>query len=118
MKKEDKKTKRERRHRRIRKKIFGTKARPRFLVFKSNLHIYAQLINDEEEKTLLSCSDLEIKNEKKEGKTEVAKKIGQLFAQKAKEKGINQVVFDRGGFRYMGRVKSLAEGAREGGLIF
>lgn len=119
--------KRLRRHRRIRTKIFGTAQIPRLCVFRSNRHIYCQLIDDQQGKTILSASDYEIKKSdllrsKKGGewtrKTEIAYQVGKLIAKKAKEKDIEKVVFDRGGFAYHGRVKALAEGAREGGLKF
>ncbi len=109
---------RKRRHKRIRKKIFGTAKIPRLCVFRSNKHIYAQLIDDEKGHTLISASDLEIKLEKKLTKVEKSKEVGKLIAKKAKEVGIERVVFDRGGYKYHGRVKALAEGAREGGLKF
>jgi large subunit ribosomal protein L18 len=109
--------KRKIRHLRIRKKIKGTRNRPRLFVFKSLKHIYAQLIDDEKGQTILSASDFEIK-EKPKSKVELAREIGKLIAKKAKEKGIEKVVFDRGGYKYHGKVKALAEGAREGGLKF
>ena len=112
------KKRRERRHTRIRAKILGTKESPRFCVFKSNKHIYTQIIDDEKRVTLVSASDFDIKDSKEKSKTEMAQKVGELTAQKAKEQKITKVVFDRGGFRYQGRVKSLAEGARKAGLIF
>jgi large subunit ribosomal protein L18 len=115
-KKKSKTEKREKRHRKIRARIFGTASRPRLCVFRSNKHIYAQLINDEKNKVLVSASDLEIKKPKK--KTEIAFDVGKLIAQKAKEIKITKVVFDRAGYKYHGRVKALAEGAREGGLEF
>lgn len=105
---------------RIRKKIVGTTERPRLRVFKSNKHIYAQIIDDSLGKTVASVSTLDknfdMGDEK--GKTSAAKIIGGMIAEKAKAAGIEQVVFDRGGYIYHGRVKSLSEGAREGGLIF
>ncbi len=126
-----KKEKRIRRHRRIRAKIIGTVEVPRLCIFKSAKHIYCQLINDEKGQTILSSSDFEIKKvktkktgaketkEKKlSSKTAVAYKVGKLIAEKALEKKIKKVVFDRGGFAYHGRVKALTEGAREGGLKF
>lgn len=108
--------KRQRRHRRVRAKISGTKQRPRLCVFRSNKHIYAQLIDDESRKILLSSSDLKIK--KTGNKTVMASEIGKTIAKTAIEKGFKEVVFDRGGYIYHGRVKALAEGAREGGLKF
>lgn len=109
--------KRKRRHKRVRAKIFGTAKVPRLCLFRSASHIYAQLINDEKGKTLVSASDLEIKKSK-DKKTALAGKVGKLIAKKAAEKKIDKVVFDRGGYKYHGRVKALAEGAREGGLKF
>lgn len=105
---------------RIRKKISGTSERPRLCVFKSNKHIYAQIIDDSLGKTIVSMSTLD-KNfaiGEEEGKTGAAKIIGGMIAEKARAAGIERVVFDRGGYLYHGRVKSLSEGAREGGLIF
>lgn len=112
------KKQREKRHRKVRAKIFGTQDKPRLCVFKSHKHIYAQIIDDEKGVTLVSASDLEIKDSEKSRKIELAQKVGELVAQKAKDKKILQVVFDRGGFRYQGRIQSLAEGARKGGLVF
>jgi len=110
---------RARRQRRVRRKIYGTADRPRLSVFRSNRHIYAQIINDVEGRTLLSISTLEKGlNSPDKSKTEVAFEAGRLLAERAREKGIKEVVFDRGGNLYHGRVKSLAEGAREGGLVF
>ncbi len=106
--------------RRIRKKISGTAERPRLRVFKSNKHIYAQIIDDAQGKTLVSMSTMDkgfVAGEEK-GKVAVAKQVGTLLAEKAKTAGIAKVVFDRGGSVYHGRVKSLSEGAREGGLDF
>ena len=111
---------RQKRVKRIRKKIVGTSARPRLRVFKSSKHIYAQLIDDSAGATLVSMSTVEkgFQSEDEKGKTADAKKVGMLIAEKAKAAGISQVVFDRGGCRYHGRVKALSEGAREGGLDF
>ncbi len=106
------------RHRRLRMKIKGTAKQPRLSVFRSNKHIYAQLIDDEKEKTLLSVSDLEIKDRKKTKKTDLAKKVGELMAKKSLEKKIKKIIFDRAGYKYHGRVKAVADGAREGGLEF
>ena len=116
-------TKTERRKRiklRIHKKVFGTSERPRIAVFRSNKQIYAQVIDDESGKTLLSASsrEKEVASPEKLKKTEQAAKVGMLLANKCKEAGIKTVVFDRGGYKYHGRVKSLAEAAREGGLKF
>jgi len=106
-------------HVRIRKKVRGTAERPRLAVFRSISHIYAQLIDDASGVTLCSASTVEksggIKNG---GNVEAAKAVGKLIAERAKEKGITSVVFDRGGFLYHGRIKSLAESAREAGLQF
>lgn len=115
----NKKEKRIRRHKRVRAKIFGTSDCPRLAVFKSNLHIYAQVIDDEKGITLTSASSLEkeIRDKKLSGK-EKAKLVGELIAKRCLEKGIKRVVFDRGGFLYHGRVKILAESARENGLKF
>ncbi|MGQ9545991.1 MAG: 50S ribosomal protein L18 [Dehalococcoidia bacterium] len=112
---------REVRHRRVRKKIVGTSARPRLSVFRSLNHIYAQVIDDSTGETLLSVSTVNSQVKRKtEGmrKTEKAEIVGTLLAQKALDKGIKQVVFDRGGYKYHGRVKALAEGARKAGLGF
>lgn len=106
------------RHRRIRKKIKGTPKKPRLSVFRSNKHIYLQLIDDEKEKVLVSASDEEIKSKKDVKKIDLAYKTGELIAQKALEKKIKEVVFSRAGYKYHGRVKAAAEGARKGGLIF
>ena len=107
--------KRTRRHRRIRAKVIGTAERPRLAVFKSNIYVYAQLIDDIKGVTLAASSDMGLKGKTK---TERAKLAGDALAKVAKTKGITQVTFDRGGFIYTGRVRALAEGAREGGLIF
>ena len=104
---------------RIRKTISGTPDIPRLSVFRSNKEIYAQLIDDLEGRTLLSASSREKGiSEKKGTKTDKAKQVGQLIAERAKESGIEKVVFDRNGYLYHGRVKALAEAAREGGLKF
>ena len=111
--------KRERRHARVRAKVLGTLDRPRLSIFRSNKFIYAQIIDDETGKTLVSSSDMEIKKgAKKKGKIEGSKTVGAELAKKAKEQNITKVVFDRGGYLYAGRVKAIAEGAREGGLDF
>lgn len=109
--------KREKVHRRIRKKISGTKERPRLTVYRSNGEIYAQIIDDVQSHTLVSVSSRKMK-ELKGTKVERSKETGKALAQMAKDKGISSVVFDRGGYLYHGRVKSFAEGAREGGLQF
>ncbi len=103
---------------RVRSRIVGTSERPRFSVFRSNAHIYGQLINDEKNVTLISCSDSAIKSKTKQTKTQIAENVGAELAKKAIAKKIKKVVFDRNGFRYHGRIKALAEGARKGGLEF
>jgi large subunit ribosomal protein L18 len=108
---------RERRHKRVRSKVFGSAERPRLVVFRSNRGIEAQLVDDVESKTLAAASWLNLKSFKG-GKTAQAAEVGKLLAQKAKEAGIETVVFDRGGYLYHGRVKALADAAREGGLKF
>lgn len=112
-----KKEKRQRRHKKIRAKIHGTKNMPRFCVYRSLNHIYAQLIDDDKAKVLLSVSDKEVKKAKL-AKSDAAKEVGKLIAKKCAEKKIEKVVFDRGGVIFHGRVKALADGAREGGLKF
>lgn len=114
----DKKGNRIKRHKRVRGKISGTASCPRLNVFRSAKHIYAQLIDDEAGVTLCSASTLEKDFEGFGGNAEAAKKVGAKLAEKAKEKGIVDVVFDRSGYVYHGRVAALAEGAREGGLNF
>jgi len=109
-----KKVKKIRRHKRVRAKIKGTNKIPRLCVFRSIKHIYAQLIDDDKGKTLASADDAGIKG----SKVEIAEEVGKLIAQKASEKKIEKIVFDRAGYKYHGRVKSLAEGAREAGLKF
>lgn len=116
-KKLTKKDRRIRRHKRIRAKIFGTAERPRLFVYISNRNVYSAVINDEKGQTLVSASSLELRNEKMTG-MEKARKVGELIAKRALEKGIKKVVFDRGGFTYVGRVKALAESARSNGLEF
>ena len=109
-----------RRIKRVRVKIRGTKEIPRLSVFRSNRYIYAQLIDDLEKKTLIGVSEKEMegKSGKKISKQDRAKQLGMYLGQKAKRKKIKKVVFDRGGYAYKGRIKALAEGAREGGLEF
>jgi large subunit ribosomal protein L18 len=111
-----KRIKREIRHKRVRSRVSGVAERPRLAVFKANQHIYAQLIDDSAGQTLVSASTLEIKTKGK--KSDLAKEVGKMIASKALAKNIKAVKFDRGGFAYHGRVKALAEGAREGGLEF
>lgn len=106
-------------HRRVRRKVAGSAERPRLAVFRSLHHIYAQLIDDAKGVTVASASTTETAwKGRSGGNVAAAKEIGKLIADRAKEKGIKQVVFDRGGYIYHGRVKSLAEAAREGGLEF
>lgn len=114
----DKKANRLKRHKRVRSKISGTAQCPRLNVFRSARHIYAQLIDDNAGVTLCSASTLEKGFEGLGGNIEAAKKIGSTLAERAKDKGITDVVFDRSGYVYHGRVAALAEGAREGGLNF
>lgn len=111
---------RQKRVKRIRKHISGTAERPRLRVFKSSKHIYAQVIDDVAGQTMCSISSRDkafVPGEEK-GKIGIARQVGKLLAEKAKEKGIEKVIFDRGGYIYHGRVKALSDGAREGGLIF
>ena len=103
-----------RRHLRVRKKVEGTTERPRLVVFRSLKHIYAQLVDDASMRTLMTVSDSKIDGKKMDRSTEV----GKLIAARAKEAGITRVVFDRAGYKYHGRVKAVADGAREGGLEF
>jgi large subunit ribosomal protein L18 len=108
-------------HERIRKKLDGSQARPRLAVYRSNKHIYAQVIDDSKGATLTAASTLDVdtkKELKQGGNIAAAKAVGKLVAQRAKEKGIENVLFDRGGYLYHGRVKALAEAAREAGLKF
>jgi large subunit ribosomal protein L18 len=129
----EKQIKRNRRHKRVRAKISGTAERPRLCVFRSAKHIYAQLIDDVKEETLVSASEKEISKIKIKknpsaggekdknplsGKTALAFEVGVLIAKKAAEKKIQKVLFDRGGYVYHGRIKAVADGARQGGLIF
>lgn len=136
MKSRQKRTKRERRirrHRRVRGKVFGTSRIPRLCVFRSARHIYAQLIDDEKGQTIAAADDRELtvksktQNKKtksvhqsadRDGKIRKAYEVGKLLARKAIAKKLTKVVFDRGGYQYHGRVRALAEGAREGGLEF
>jgi len=117
----DSKASRKRRHERVRKRVSGTDARPRLCVFRSLKHIYVQLIDDGSGQTIASASTLDAEIEtdsadkSKRGKAEL---VGALVAKRAQDKGINQVVFDRGGYRYHGRVKALADAARKAGLRF
>jgi large subunit ribosomal protein L18 len=107
--------KRDRRHTRVRKRVAGTPARPRLVVFRSLKHIYAQLVDDAANRTIATVGDQDILTMKK---TEKATEVGKRIAERAKAAGITQVVFDRAGYQYHGRVKAVAEGARKGGLEF
>ncbi len=113
---------RKKRHMRVRAKVSGTAERPRLNVFRSSAHIYAQLIDDTAGHTILAASDLEDEVQQKAGegapKTQRATTVGQVIAERAKAAGIENVVFDRGGFLFHGRIKAVADGAREGGLKF
>ncbi|HLI82630.1 MAG TPA: 50S ribosomal protein L18 [Bryobacteraceae bacterium] len=105
-------------HRRIRRKLRGTAERPRLAVFRSLAHIYAQIIDDAQGKTLVSASSVDKAHRTNGGNLAAAKAIGKAVAERAKEQGITKVVFDRGGYHYHGRVKALAEAARAAGLEF
>lgn len=119
IKKQSSNVSRLRRHKRVRKTVFGTSARPRLCVYRSLKNIYAQIIDDDNGTTLVAASSLEAElKEANGGNKEAARKVGELIAKKALEKGIDTVVFDRGGYIYHGRVQELAEGAREAGLKF
>lgn len=111
-----KKQQEQRRHNRVRAKVAGTESRPRLSVFRSNRGLFLQIIDDLNGRTLVSAGTAEIK--KKQVKTDSSKELGLLIAKKAKEKKITEVVFDRRSYKYHGRVKAVAEGAREGGLVF
>jgi large subunit ribosomal protein L18 len=119
--KEDRNEKRKKRHLRVRKKVFGTAERPRLNVFRSSKNIYAQLIDDTIGHTVAAASTLDAEFKEKGisgGTVDAARIVGELIAKRAVEKGYKKVVFDRGGYLYHGRIKALAEGAREGGLDF
>jgi large subunit ribosomal protein L18 len=105
---------RERRHNRVRAKVAGTPERPRLVVYRSLKHIYAQIVDDAAQRTLLTVTDQALSG----NKTSKSTAVGKLVAERAKAAGITRVVFDRGGYRYHGRVKAVADGAREGGLEF
>jgi large subunit ribosomal protein L18 len=109
---------RDRIHKRIRRKLSGTAERPRLAVFRSVAHIYAQVIDDRAGQTLVSASSVDKGGKTNGGNVAAAKAIGKLVAERAKEKGIKSVVFDRGGYQYHGRIKALADAAREAGLEF
>ena len=114
----EKQEKRHRRHRRVRAKISGTAKIPRLCVFRSNKHITAQFIDDEKNKVIFCLNDSKIKLPAKSGKTAIAREVGKKIAEKAITAKINKTVFDRGGYKYHGRVKAVAEGVREAGLKF
>jgi large subunit ribosomal protein L18 len=116
--KPEKKEIRNRIHQRIRRKLSGTPQRPRLAVFRSVAHIYAQVIDDTEGKTIVSASSVDKGGKTNGGNVAAAKTIGKLVAERAREKGIKSVVFDRGGYQYHGRIKALADAAREAGLEF
>ena len=118
IKRPDTRGQRIKRHKRVRGKISGTAERPRLSVFRSESNIYAQIIDDVAGNTLVAASSVEKGFEGNGGNIEAAKKIGAVIAERALQKGIEEVVFDRGGYVYHGRVAALAEGAREGGLKF
>ena len=121
VKKTDRKMERARRHLRVRRKISGTQERPRLCVYRSNKNIYVQIIDDVAGKTLVSASTLQkdvAEGLEKTNNVDAAAKLGEVIAKKALDKGIKSVVFDRGGFVYQGKVKALAEAAREAGLDF
>ena len=118
IRKPQKKDIRKRIHVRIRRKVRGTAERPRLAVFRSVAHIYVQLIDDVDGKTLVSASSVDKSGKTNGGNVAAAKAIGKLVAERAKEKGVRQVVFDRGGYQYHGRIKALADAAREAGLEF
>ena len=107
-----------RRHTRVRRRVSGTAAQPRLAVFRSNQHIYAQIIDDEAGRTLAAASDIEVALRGDGSKSDRARQVGTLVAQRVKQQGVTAVVFDRGGFRYAGRVQALADAAREEGLVF
>lgn len=120
MRKLTKREKRVLRHTRIRHKILSKKSLPRLIVFRSLKHIYGQIFDEKEKRVIFSVSDKNLSEKERKGKTKTEKAflVGKLLAKKALEKGIKEVVFDRGGYKYHGRVKALAEGAREGGMKF
>ena len=115
----ERKLNRKKRHKRIRAKVIGTAERPRLCVFRSNKHTYVQLIDDQQSKIIISANDLELKGTKtKQTKTEKSQDLGKLIAQKALKIKIEKIIFDRAGYSYHGRVKAVADGAREQGLKF
>ena len=111
-------TGREKRHRSLRKKLTGTSDRPRLCVFRSNKYIYAQIIDDTKHKVLFGCASSKVKDAKTMKKMEIATEVGKMIGKIALEKGVKRVAFDRAGYKYHGRVKALAEGARAAGLEF
>jgi large subunit ribosomal protein L18 len=119
IKKQDKNETRQKRHMRIRRRIVGTTERPRLCIYRSNKHIYCQIVDDDKSHTLASASTLDtaLKGTKTWDR-EAAKKVGQLIAERAKAAGVGAVIFDRGGYIYHGRVAAVADGARAGGLEF
>lgn len=119
--KPDRKATRLKRHRRIRRRLWGSTERPRLCIYRSNKHIYAQVVDDSASITIASASTLDLELKEKVSKTwdtDAAKTVGELVAKRAKEKGVESVIFDRGGYIYHGRVAAVAEGAREAGLQF
>ncbi len=112
----EKHNRRVQRHRRVRAVAHGTQERPRLHVFRSNKHTYAQLINDETGEVLASVSDAKVRHAQKDGPTDLARKVGKEIARRAEKQDVGGAVFDRGGYRYHGRVRAVAEGAREQGL--
>ncbi len=106
------------RHKRTRKKVIGTKDKPRLSVFRSLNHIYAQIINDDNGSTLLQANSIELKSTKTQTKTNIAEEVGKLLGQRAKEKKVKKVVFDKNGYKYHGRIKALANSARKEGVKF
>jgi large subunit ribosomal protein L18 len=116
----DKNKARKKRHLRVRKHVIGTPERPRLNVFRSSKHVYAQIIDDTNGRTIASAStlDSDLKDLGNGGNVEAARKVGEMIAKRAREKGVELVVFDRGGYLYHGRIQALADAAREGGLQF
>ncbi len=106
------------RHKRTRKKVIGTKDKPRLSVFRSLNHIYAQIINDDNGSTLLQANSIELKSTKTQTKTNIAEEVGKLLGQRAKEKKVKKVVFDKNGYKYHGRIKALANSVRKEGVKF
>lgn len=118
MLRKEKLIRRAKRHKRIRAKILGTPERPRLNVFKSNKHLYGQLIDDSRGITLASASDREVEKKENQKPKDLALELGRLLAQKAKRVKLESIIFDRGGYKYHGIIKNLADGARKGGLKF